>query len=406
MRVLRLIARDKKNIISLSIGLIITVVFVCFIFSKIYVENIPFGIVDMDNSSLSRTIIQQLKNSPGLNINYYTDSEAQLQQAIKEKRVSGGIVIPKDFNKDAIKMKSPTLALLIDETNMVVGNNIYAYASTVIGTVNAGFQLKVFEGKNMLPDTAKKVITSFSYGERILYDSQLSYMRYLMYTLLPYLIQGTFLMTFLVPALVKNRKKLNLVNIRSKAGLRNIIILSARILIMIFVTILSSFIGLCILDKYFGLPLRGNVLEYCALMFVFLLNITAMGFFFAAFIDNMIYFVQFFSMINIVTFLTSGVPFPEYMMPDGLNRIIKALWPFMNVALQFKCLNLKGIGWEIILPYIKNGLIYSLVWFPIGIGLYFTRIELHKYKNRRLFNLENEKNDLEDEYIASEGEIA
>ena len=395
MRILRFIARDKKSIISLSLIHIITVVFVCSIFSKIYIENIPFGIVDMDNSSLSRTIIQQLKNSPGLNINYYADSEAELEKAIKEKRVSGGIVIPKDFNKDAVKMKSPSVALIIDETNMVVGSNIYAYGSTVIGTVNAGFQLKVFEGKNMLPDTAKKTITSFSYGERILYETQLCYMRYLIYTLIPYLIQGTFLMTFLVPALIKNRKKLNLVNIRSKEGLRNILVLFARILMMIAVTVLASFIGLCILGKYFNLPLRGNILEYFALMFIFLLNITAMGFVFAAFLDNMIYFVQFFSMINILTFLTSGVPFPEYMMPDGLPRIIKSLWPFMNVALQFKCLNLKGIGWDIILPYIKSGILYNLVWFPIGIGLYLARIQLHKYKNKRLLDSKLEESKLE-----------
>ena len=380
MRVLRFIARDKKSIIALSLINIITVIFLCSIFSKIYVENIPFGIVDMDNSSLSRTIIQQLKNSPGLNVNYYADSDAKLEQAIKEKRVSGGIVIPKDFNKDAIKMKSPSLALLIDETNMVVGNNIYAYGSAAIGTVNAGFQLKVFQGKNMLPDIAKKTITSFSYGERILYEPQLSYMRYLIYTLVPYLIQGTFLMTFLVPMLIKNRKHLNILNIRSKESLRNMLVIFARILMIIAVTIISSFIALCILGKYFNLPLRGNILEYFALMFIFLIDITAMGFLFAAFIDKMIYFIQFFSMINLITFLTSGVPFPEYMMPEGLSRIIKSLWPFMNVALQFKCLNLKGIGWDIILPSLKYGLLFALAWFPIGIGLYFARIALDKYQ--------------------------
>ena len=398
MRVLRFIARDKKSIIALSLINIITVIFLCSIFSKVYVESIPFGIVDMDNSSLSRTIIQQLKNSPGLNVNYYADSDTELEQAIKEKRVSGGIVIPKDFNKDAIKMKSPSLALLIDETNMVVGNNIYAYGGAAIGTVNAGFQLKVFQGKNMLPDIAKKTITSFSYGERILYEPQLSYMRYLMYTLVPYLIQGTFLMTFLVPMLIKNRKQLNILNIRSKESLRNMLVIFARILMIIAVTIISSFIALCILGKYFNLPLRGNVLEYFALMFIFLIDITAMGFLFAAFIDKMIYFIQFFSMINLITFLTSGVPFPEYMMPEGLSRIIKSLWPFMNVALQFKCLNLKGIGWDIILPSLKYGLLFALAWFPIGIGLYFSRIALDKYRNKRLINAEDKEPSL-----ASEG---
>jgi len=96
-------------------------------------------------------------------------------------------------------------------------------------------------------------------------------------------------------------------------------------------------------------------------------------------------------MINLLTFLTSGVPFPEYMMPEGLPRIIKCLWPFMNVALQFKCLNLKGIGWDIIMPYLKSGLLFALAWFPIGIGLYFARIELDKYQNKKLLDAEAEE---------------
>lgn len=116
------------------------------------------------------------------------------------------MVIPKDFNKDVVKKKSPSVALLIDETNVVVGSNLYAYCNGVTGTINAGIQLKVFEGKNMMPYNAKKAITTFSYSERVLYEPQLSYIRYLMYSLVPYLLQGTFLMTFLVPALIKNRE--------------------------------------------------------------------------------------------------------------------------------------------------------------------------------------------------------
>lgn len=383
MRFLRFLARDKKSIIALSLLHIAIVILVCSVFSKVYVENIPLGIADMDNSSLSRTVIEQLKKSPGLNVSYYVDSQEELQQAIKEKKISGGMVIPKDFNKDAIKKKSPSIALLIDETNIVIGNNLYAYCNTVIGTINAGFQLKVFEGKNMMPYTASKAVATFSYSERTLYEPQLSYMRYLIYSLVPYLIQGAFLMTFLVPTLIASRRQLNFTNIKSKDGIKNLLIFLARILMIIIVAVLSSFIGLCILGKYFYLPLRGNIFEYFALTFMFLIDITAMGFVLAAIFDNLIYFTQFFTMINIVIFLSSGVPFPDYSMPNGLSKIITSIWPFMNVALPLKFLNLKGIGWDIILPYIKNGIIYALAWFPIGIGLYVSRIALDKAHSKK-----------------------
>ncbi|EHI98395.1 hypothetical protein CDLVIII_1704 [Clostridium sp. DL-VIII] len=383
MRFLKFLARDKKSIVYLSFIHISTVVLIAFMFSKIYVENIPIGIVDMDNSSLSKTIIEELKKSPGININYYTDSQEDLQQVIKNKKVSGGIVIPKNFNKDVVKKKSPSVALLIDETNIVVGNNLYAYSNAVIGTINAGIQLKVFEGKNMLPYDAAKSIATFSYTERILYEPQLSYMRYLMYLLVPYLLQGTFLMTFLVPGLIKNRKQLKLINAKPKDIIKNIFIMLARILMIITIAVFSSFIALLILDKYFDLPLHGNILEYSALTSVFLAGITAIGVVFAAIFDNLIYFTQFYTMMNIVTLLASGIPFPEYAMPSGLPKIIKSIWPLMNVALPLKFLNLKGSGWGIILPAIKNGVVYALEWFLAGAVLYSARIALSKYINKR-----------------------
>ncbi len=395
MRFLKFLARDKKSIISLSLLHISIVIFVACIFSKVYIENIPFGIVDMDNSSLSRTIIAELKKSPGVNINYYADSQEELQQAIKEKKVSGGMVIPKDFNKDVVKKKSPSVVLLIDETNVVVGSNLYAYCNGVTGTINAGIQLKVFEGKNMMPYNAKKAITTFSYSERVLYEPQLSYIRYLMYSLVPYLLQGTFLMTFLVPALIKSREKLTLINFKSKDTVKNILILLARVLMIIFISVFSSLIALCILGKYFDLPLRGNILEYLTLTLIFLIDVTAIGVLFAALFDNLIYFTQFFTMINIVTFLASGIPFPEYAMPSGLPRIIKNIWPFMNVALPLKFINLKAVGWDVILPYIKSGIMYAEEWFLIGVVLYSARIALSKYRNKKISKEEDEKISIE-----------
>ncbi|MCE5220262.1 MAG: ABC transporter permease [Clostridium sp.] len=403
MRFLKFLARDKKSIISLSLLYISVIIFVAYMFSKVYIENIPIGIVDMDNSSLSRTIIDQLRKSPGVNISYYTDSQEELQQEIKEKRISGGIVIPKNFNKDAVKKKSPSIALLIDETNIVTGNNLYAYSNAVIATVNAGIQLKVFEGKNMMPYNADKAITTFLYSERTLYEPQLSYMRYLMYSLVPYLLQGIFLMTFLVPALIKNRKQLNLINLKSKDGIKNILLLLVRILMIIAIAVFSSLVALCILGKYSNLPLRGNILEYLALTSIFVVDLTAVGFLFAALFNNLIYFTQFFTMINILIFLTSGVPFPEYAMPDGLPKIIRSIWPFMNIALPLKFLNLKGSGWDIILPYIKDGIVYALEWFLIGIVLYSLRIAISKYKNKRISRKENE---MSEENEKSVGAIA
>lgn len=53
-------------IIPLVMGLVFS-----YIWSQVYIEHIQFGIVDLDNSLLSRNIVLQLENHPGLDVSYY-----------------------------------------------------------------------------------------------------------------------------------------------------------------------------------------------------------------------------------------------------------------------------------------------------------------------------------------------
>lgn len=385
MKLPKLISKDKKYILQFSILPIFSILLIAFIYSKVYIQNITFGVVDHDNTTLSRTIVQQLNTHPGINVNYYTDSEDQLAEAIKKRIVNGGIVIPKGFYQDTLQRKSPSVALIIDGTNTVVGGNLSGYCSTVLSNVNAQLQLGILEGNKLPPNSAMQAVTSFSFGERVLYDSQMGYLRYLGYMFVPLTVQMIFLTNFLIPTLIEERKKFYSVSIRSKEGLQQILTLLARILLLISLLIITSFLGLCVVGKLYNLPLRGSILLYAVLMFILLINLTAMGFVFASFVDNQIYFIMFLGMVNLVIIQTSLVPWPAYMIPAGSIRVVKSVWPFIHAALPLKYLNLKGAGWSVLLPYIKEGLLYTLFWLPTGIGLYSARIGWQKHQiNKRL----------------------
>ena len=78
--------------------------------------------------------------------------------------------------------------------------------------------------------------------------------------------------------------------------------------------------------------------------------------------------------------LTSGVAYPFYMMPEGVVTFIKLISPLAQVSVPLKILNLKGVGWDIILPYFKESVGYSLLWIPIGLILYIISVARTKYK--------------------------
>lgn len=89
MKFIKLLKEEKSHIISMFVMPIIAAFILGLLTGNPFVENIPFGVVDNDNSTLSRTIVQQLKIHPGLNVNYYADSESELEQLIKEKKSMG-----------------------------------------------------------------------------------------------------------------------------------------------------------------------------------------------------------------------------------------------------------------------------------------------------------------------------
>lgn len=278
---------------------------------------------------------------------------------------------------------------------MLIGGNALGYSSAVLGTLNAGIQLNVLQGNNLQPSVAKNTLATFSYVERTLYDPQSSYIRNLAYTVVPFSIQMTFLTQFLVPLLIKKKERFSSIKILSKEGIKAVLDILTRIALISTVSIISSFTALCIIGKKYSLPLRGDILIYIVLMYLFLINLTAVSLFFASFINNEIYFFQFYLMTNLVMIMTCGVTYPEYMMPGRFPQIVKAIWPFIHVAIPLKFLNLKGVGWEVILPYINSSLKYTLFWMPVGLILYCISIIIRKNKNSKL--QDNSKNTIAEE---------
>ena len=393
-----ILKEESSSLIKAVISPIFTLFLLSYVWSNVYVENIPFGIVDKDNTSLSRTVIEQLSNSTSLDVNSYFDSESELEQAIKERKVYGGIIIPDNFSIDVSMRKSPKAEIIVDGTNMLIGGNALSGAATVMGTLSAGTELKMLQGNGMYPSQATTALGTFSYEQRILYDPQGSYIRNMAYTIVILVVQMVFLSEFFIPLFIKRKKVFAEIKVNSKEFLFNIIDIISRILLYMLVITAATFIGLCLIKKYYSLPMRGELWIYAVLMIAFILNLVGFGLVFSAILKKMDYFVFAYTICSSPFMITSGVAYPFYMMPETLVYLIKLIVPLAQVAIPLKLLNLKGVGWEIILPYFKESVGYSLLWIPIGLILYTVSVVYEKYK----ISKEDSLNELEIQSVSEQ----
>lgn len=372
-----------KNIFLLTAGPVLFIFLLGLVFGKVFVEEIPMGILDMDNSSISRNIVKQFEETSKFKVIYRAKSDDDLNEVIKTKKVNVGLIIPHNFAKDATTMKAPKTLLLIDESNIVIGNNALSYASEILNTINAKIQLNVLEANNLVPYSAQKSVSSLSFTERILYEPQLSYMRYLIYPMVGAVIQQVFIGA-LAPVLIEEKLNMVKIKLRSKAGARKLLKICLKILVFAIMACIGATGSLYVAGKYFNLPLKGNIIDYFIILAVFLLDLTAISFVFAFIFDAIDQCVRFGMFLSVPTLLTAGYIWPEYMMPPGFFSVVKKLWPLVYFINPLKTINLKGADFSVIAPYVQGGIYYALFWLPLGIGLYLFKVVGFKIIKRKL----------------------
>jgi len=340
-----------KNVFVLTvIPLIFTILF-SLVYSLTYVEKIPLAVLDMDGSSLSRTIIESFAESPGFKVSMYVRNEAEMEEAFLRGEVKAGVVLPESLEKDIRAGSSPRVLVLIDGSNIYIGNNVYAYAANILGTLSAGIQLNILEAGGMTPFAAEQKLRALSLSERMLYAPQMGNFIFAFAGYLGVFIQQTF-MTVLSPVLLREKKVLEI----AKDW--------AVFLLLTTAALVSCLIAAHVLG---GHPLRGSIFLALLIHVVFILDLTAVTIFISAFFTDTSHCIQFILLLSIPTFMTSGYIWPEFVMPSAFAALIKIIWPLHYFVLPLRDIMLKGTGFWEAAHYIAGGLIFAAVWFPVAI---------------------------------------
>ncbi len=349
----------------LFVPLIFTLLF-GWIYSEIYVENIPLVIYDCDNSEISREIADKFKSNSSFKFIRYADSSQDLQEMLLEGQAMIGVYLPKDLGKEIQAQKSPKILIYVDNTNTVIGNTAYSYAAKIANTVSAGIEMQYLAGAGLVSYAeASDTIEVLGLSERVLYNPQLGYFRYLFAALLAIFMQQTYMNTMVI----------KLIALRDQPMPKGQIVLkSLKYIVYCLILASISYIS-CILlaNYYFDYPIRSSLSSVLGLLIIFMLNMTAICLILATCFKRKIACVQFVMLLSIPTFLSCGYPWPEFMMPEYFASFIKSIWPLYYIANPLKDLLLKGTPWAEIMPYIYGGLIFTLVWLPISILLYSLR---------------------------------
>ena len=340
--------KEPRNLILLLFGPIIFTFLIGGCYYNDYIKDIPIVILDQDNTPISRSIVKEFSNSERYYIKDEVNSFDELKNIIDEKKSYIGIYIPKDFNKDIKKLRSSSVMILIDETNVTLGNTALGSATEILSTLNAGIDVKVLEAKGVDPTTALKMAKVFKTESRVLYDPKMTYKAYSMPGMAIVFVQQMFLSLF-VAKIIEDRKRKFL-----KA--------------LIFASVGTISYTLCnlILKYFLDIQIRGSLLVVAIYMFVFLMSLVGPCMIIGSIFKDRLKVTQFCMLLSMPTFLTVGYVWPLSQIPKPLVILVKSVWPLIYAMAPMRDILIKNTPVDIFTNNILSLIGFGIVWFIIG----------------------------------------
>ncbi|MEW6997268.1 ABC transporter permease [Colwelliaceae bacterium BS250] len=113
------------------------------IFSVGIARDLPIGVVDNDNSSVSRALIRNYNASPSLAVVNHFSSMDHASTAFKEGSIYALVIIPHALEKDALLGKSPQVTAFYNSQFILVGKLVNSALLSAHGTYVA--QMETFK---------------------------------------------------------------------------------------------------------------------------------------------------------------------------------------------------------------------------------------------------------------------
>ncbi|MFT7007831.1 MAG: ABC-2 type transport system permease protein [Colwellia sp.] len=122
---------------------ILLVAIIWGIFSAGIARDLPIGVVDNDNSSVSRALIRNYDASPTLAVVEHFYSKKQASAALKEGSIYAVVIIPHALEKNTLLGKSPQVTTFYNSQFILIGKLVSSALLSAHGTYVA--QLETFK---------------------------------------------------------------------------------------------------------------------------------------------------------------------------------------------------------------------------------------------------------------------
>ncbi|WP_201553976.1 ABC transporter permease [Psychrobacter sp. 72-O-c] len=326
IRTFKDIFADKGVILMLIIAPIIYGFFYPWPYSTEVVNHVPVGIIDHDNSKLSRTIVRYASASPQLDTERFINEQAA-KEAMWSDQIAGYMIIPSGLEQQVLSGKSANVSVLGNGGYFILNKNVQLGFLQAVSTVSAGIEVKKKVAQGAYLPTAAQNTQAVPLQIIPLYNQTEGYGAYVVPAVSIIILQQTLLMATAMLIGTWYEQRRHVTSIRGWLG---------RIMAL---SLLSFIIGCFYYGWAFELhhyPRGQNMLGSLLFLLLFCPTVATLGCVLGLWFRQRERSMQILIFSSLPIFFLSGYPWPANQLPEALQlvRWLVPTTPAINTSVQ------------------------------------------------------------------------
>jgi ABC-2 type transport system permease protein len=316
------------------------------------VEHLKLGVIDYANTYESRELIAAFTENNIFSVKNYTFSQAHLGQEVRTGKITAGLVIPPDFNRNLKQDKPADIQILIDGVDANTAGIASGYINQIVNQYSRRMGAQV-----VTPLVQSQSVFLYNPG---LISSW-------------FLVPGVMgLVLTLTSSLVSSN---TMVREKDSGTLEQLLmtpanaweILVAKIAPLFVLLLGDVFLALGLARLVIGVPFRGFFPLFMALTSLYLIVGISVGIMLATVARNQQQVVLISFFINLPMVQTSGAIAPIESMPP-LFRYLSLLNPLRHFITIIRGVLLKGAGLGALWPNVLALALFAIVLLTISVN--------------------------------------
>ena len=309
--------------------------------------RMPVGIVDLDNSSLSRQFVRNLdatqQSEIVMHLNSYTDARKEMQKG----KIYAFVVIKDNFEAEVMANRRPKMTFYVNDAYLVAGSLLLKDITYMSELTAGAMKQKVLKAKGMEDSRIMGIIQPISLDTHLIGNPWANYGVYLLNVLLPGVLQIMILMLTVFAIGIEMKEKTSRLWLRTADNSMFAALMGKLMPYTIIFTILGI-VGNILLYWYMGYPMNSHIGWMFLTTFLYVMAYQAVGTLIIGITPVLRDGVTLAAFYGLLGFTYAGFTFPIEQLPY-VAQIFSELFPIRHYFKVYvnQALNGLSIGYSV-----------------------------------------------------------